>query len=127
METINFTEIIIAVIGLLFTGILIPVAKNFIAVQKAKMTNEQLATFDYWAPKLITVAETIFDGIARGQDKKDWVISQLIAQNIIKESDAESVSDLITAICEELAQIGLINNPPAEEPNSDETGTEITE
>lgn len=123
MTPINWTEIILGIIGLIFTGILIPVAKNFITAQKAKMTNEQLATFDYWSKKLVTVAELIFDGISQGASKKEWVIDQLIDKGIISEMDAEDVSDLIDAICKELTKAGLINDKKETTENVDEQHT----
>lgn len=107
--SIDWTQVIIALIGVVFTGVLIPAVKCGIEYMKAKMSKEQLEQLDYWSNKLVVVAEIIFDGFAQGQDKKEWVIQQLIDRGIITEKDTESVSTLIDSIVEELTAKSLIN------------------
>ena len=106
---IDWTQIIIAAIGLIFTGILIPAVKYGIEYAKSKMSEEQRNQLDYWSNKLVVVADIIFDGIAQGKDKKEWVIEQLKNQGIITDKDTTAVSNLIDSIVEELTVQQLIN------------------
>lgn len=118
---IDWTQIIVAVIGLVFTGILIPAVKYGIEYMKSKMSEEQRNQLDYWSNKLVVVADIIFDGIAQGKDKKAWVMEQLMNQGIIKEKDKEVVGNLIDSIVEELTAQQLINTNSRTRGVSDET------
>ena len=114
MEVVNWTEVVLSIVGVAVIGILIPLAKNAISEYRSKLTNEQLETLDYWTAKLCQVAEIIFDGVSQGKDKKEWVIDQLLEYGIIGEEDRELVDKFIDAICNELTTANLINQKKIE-------------
>ena len=114
MEVVNWTEVVLSVVGVAVIGILIPLAKNAISEYRSKLTNEQLETLDYWTAKFCQVAEIIFDGVSQGKDKKEWVIDQLLEYGIIGEEDRELMDKFIDAICNELTSANLINQKKIE-------------
>jgi len=99
----DYTEIIlavIAVIGAVVTGVLIPWIKS-------KMDEGQLAKLDFWLRIFIAAAETAY-GSGMGQEKKAYVIAKIKALGF--DFDDEIVSDAIEALCRELTAEDIINN-----------------
>jgi len=103
----DYTEIIlavIAVIGAVVTGVLIPWIKS-------KMDEGQLAKLDFWLRIFIAAAETAY-GSGMGQEKKAYVIAKIKALGF--DFDDEIVSDAIEALCRELTAEDIINNDTEE-------------
>jgi len=103
----DYTEIIlavIAVIGAVVTGVLIPWIKS-------KMDEGQLAKLDFWLRIFIAAAETAY-GSGMGQEKKAYVIAKIKALGF--DFDEEIVSDAIEALCRELTAEDIINNDAEE-------------
>jgi len=103
----DYTEIIlavIAVIGAVVTGVLIPWIKS-------KMDEGQLAKLDFWLRIFIAAAETAY-GSGMGQEKKAYVIAKIKALGF--DFDDEIVSDAIEALCRELTAEDIINNDAEE-------------
>lgn len=103
----DYTEIIlavIAVIGAVVTGVLIPWIKS-------KMDEGQLAKLDFWLRIFIAAAETAY-GSGMGKEKKAYVIAKIKALGF--DFDDEIVSDAIEALCRELTAEDIINNDAEE-------------
>lgn len=107
---IDWTQIIIYVIGIVITGILIPLASKGISLLKSKLGQTKSEVLDDWISKFCVVAETVFTESGTGEQKKEWVIQKLIDNKLIKEENREVVGDIITAICKELTVENLIND-----------------
>lgn len=100
METTEIMLAVISLIGIVLTGIIIPLVKS-------KLSNEQRNTLDYWVNVLIAAAETEFKGEKMGTLKKEWVLDQL--ENLGLNFDREAVSIAIDGLCRELTSSGVIN------------------
>lgn len=100
MQTTDVICAIIALVGAVFTGIVIPYVKS-------KLNKDQLDVLNYWLNVLIAAAETNFKGVSMGAAKKEWVIEQL--QEMGLKFDEEAVSAAIDGLCRELTSAGVIN------------------
>lgn len=100
----DITEImvgIISLLGIVLTGIIIPLVK-------AKLNETQLNKLNYWMEVLIAAAETHYQGQAMGEKKKEWVLAQL--KNVGLNFDESIVSAAIDGLCRELTTGEVINN-----------------
>ena len=100
---IDWTQVIIGVVGLLLTGVLIPFVK-------ARLNEEQLRKLDYWVRYFMVAAEVDIQGEKMGEVRKKWVLEQLRNLGLVTDKNEEAVSNLITGLCQELTQELLINN-----------------
>lgn len=100
---IDWTQVIIGVVGLILTGILIPFVKS-------KLNQSQLQRLDYWVRYFMIAAETDIQGEKMGDIRKEWVIDQLKEIGLVTDSNEQAVSNLITGLCKELTNDLLIND-----------------
>lgn len=102
MSNVDWTPIFQAFIALLsavITGLLIPWIRS--KAKEAKLDNLNL-----YLKVLMSAAETYF-GSQMGQEKKQWVIDELIRNGI--HFDAETVQDALEAMWRELTAEGILN------------------
>jgi uncharacterized protein YacL len=99
--TINWTEVIFSIIGIIFTGVLIPFIKHKLDLAKAEQV-------DYWLRVFMSAAETAF-GDNMGQQKKEYVLNEL--KKKLPWVDLEVVQDNLEAMFRELCAELILNNP----------------
>lgn len=100
---IDWTQVILGVIGVLLTGILIPLIKS-------KLDESSRSKLDYWVRYFMVAAETDIKGEKMGEVRKQWVLQQLRQIGAVTDKNEEAVSNLITGLCKELTQELLIND-----------------
>jgi hypothetical protein len=100
--TMDWTKVVIAVIGLVFTGIVFPFVKS-------KLSQDAQKKLDYWLRYFIAAAEVQIDGVSLGQAKKNWVLERLRDIGLVTDRNEQDVSDLIDGICAELTATFVIN------------------
>lgn len=61
---------LISILGLILTGVLIPLIKE-------KIGNEKLAKYEYWATTAVQSAEMLFKEKGMGETKKEYVVNFL--------------------------------------------------
>lgn len=100
--TIDITtiiEIVFALIGAIFTFIVVPYIKS-------KTTTEQQQEINAWVKIAVTAAEQIYKGTGRGQEKKTYVLNWLHERNI--KVDEARLDALIEAAVYEMNNNGII-------------------
>ena len=71
--TIDLTQVVIAVITLIFGCI----SAFLIPYLKSKLTAEQLSKVKFWVNIAVEAAEMIYTGTGRGEEKKQYVLDFL--------------------------------------------------
>ena len=108
MDATQILLAVIALIGAVVTGILVPFIKIKIDSAKATLDAMQLDKLNYWTRTLIAAAESAFTGSGQGKKKTDWVIQQL--HDLGLSFDAAVVKSAIKGLCRELTAGEVINN-----------------
>ena len=101
--SIDWTPIFQAIIALLsavITGLLIPWIRS-------KDKSAKLDNLNMYLKVLMSAAETYF-GSQMGQEKKQWVIDELIRNGI--HFDVETVQDALEAMWRQLTAEGILNS-----------------
>lgn len=89
---IDWTEVIIAVCGILITGIVIPLLKNLHTESKARLSADTQATIEYWTEVGVRWAKQWLQS-ETGQRKKAEVMSY-VNEKLYELGIEVSVSDL---------------------------------
>lgn len=100
MEYIDLTEIIIAVISLLFAV----AARYFIPYLKEKWGNEKLDNITKWVKIAVDAAEMIYKESGMGQQKKAYVLEFLNKKGFTV--DVDELDNLIESAVFEINQKG---------------------
>jgi len=112
MFTVNVTQLLIAIIGIIFNALLVWLVKTVIPPLKRWLkihtTNEQQARVWTMIKWLVEAAEQTITGYAMGQKRLEWVQAQLKARGIevdralveaaVKEMNDKAKADIDLAI-----------------------------
>jgi len=96
---VKIGTIIIALLGAVFTYIIVPYIKS-------KTTSEQLKTTEYWVEFAVKAAEQIFNEPGQGERKKEYVIKFLYDMGI--KITIEQLNILIEAVVHEMNRDKLL-------------------
>lgn len=86
MKNINLTPIIEALITLISAIVTLFVLPKLTQCLKEKLTAEQQSTLREWVKIAVTAAEQLY-GSKTGQQKKEYVVSFLLAKGIVVDID----------------------------------------
>lgn len=110
MQITDWTQIIVAVVGLMSAIFLMlrPLIVKKIEEATANLTAQQRATLDYWMNIFIAAAESVYVGANLGEKKATWVVEQL--RKLGLTFDEATVRTAIMGMCRDLTAKGVINN-----------------
>lgn len=102
MELMNeIIKIVIAVVGLVFTYIGVPLLKKVNDYINKKYSKTELENIDYWIKKLVNIAEDMYTEKNQGELKKTYVI-KWIRDNLTPCLTEVQLSMLIDGVVSEL-------------------------